>query len=199
VRTLVVGRYPPPSSSDARGTMTLVRELARAGAEVSVLAQPFSAATRRARIDGPSGAFRVWRLRNRYDEVYVVAEAVLRHPTGHIARLTRIVDCAIWAAVLRRSSRVHIVLLDADNVPGSVGGRTGRLLWRAASRVIVADDHTKQRLVEQGGADASRIDVRDQRATTVPRQDDDWSAAKDAQTASALIRKRAARDRRAAQ
>ena len=149
MRTLVVGIYPPPASAQARGTMALVRDLAENGHDVDVLAQQHAASLLRSRVDGPVGAWNLWRHRRGYDETFVMVDAVLRYPAGRLYRLTRVIDCAAWGLVLRLLRRVALVVRDPGLIPGSVGGRTGRMLWKNASRILVATDYSAQMLVDK--------------------------------------------------
>jgi hypothetical protein len=198
MRALVVGLYPPPASDEARGTMAVVRHLARHEHDVEVMGPPYSAAQHRARIDGPNGAWTLYRCRRRYDEIYVMVEAVLRFPVGTFGRYTRIVDTGVWATVLRRTPNACLVVNEPAQIPGSVGGRTGRMLWQAAPRLLVPNEHAGRMLVEQGGAPAERVEVATLGAAHVPaRWDTGWAGITDQREAAAAIRRRAAADRRA--
>jgi hypothetical protein len=198
MRTLVVGLYPPPASEEARGTMAMVRYLAKQDHDVEVMAQPYSAAQHRARIDGPAGAWAMYRQRRRYDEIYVMIEAVLRYPAGRFGRYTRIIDTSMWATALRRTPNACLVVNEPGAIPGSVGGRTGRMLWEAAPRLLVPNEYTGRMLVEQGGAPADRVQVAEVVSEyETGRWNTGWSGVTDQIDAVALIRRRAAEDRRA--
>jgi len=197
VRVLVIGQYPPPLTAEARRTMAAVRGLAASGARVEVLAQFRSAAQHRGHIDGPRGAWTVWRRAHSYDAVFVLVDSMLRRPIGRLARLTRLVDCLVWALVLRASPRVRLVVADVDAIPGSIGGRTGALLWNSADRIIVTKEYAKQSLVD-AGALAERIEITEPHAEPPGRWREGWQTASDQAHAMDLIHKRAAHDRRAA-
>jgi hypothetical protein len=199
VRALVVGTYPPPATTNARSTMALVRQLTRDGRDVEVLGPPHSAAARRARIDGPAGALELWRNHRRYDEVYVMIDAALRHPVGRLARFTRILDCAVWALALRFAKNTCVVVRDPGGIPGSVGGRTGRLLWQHAPQLLVPNDYSAQMLIDLGGAPADRVRVAATPTEVEPdRWNRGWADVTDQASATAAIQRRAAQDRRRA-
>ena len=198
MRALVVGLYPPPACEEARGTMAMVRYLAKQDHDVEVMGQAYSAAQLRARIDGPSGAWELYRQRRKYDEIYVMIEAVLRFPVGKFGRYTRIIDTGVWAAVLKRTQNACLVVNEPAQIPGSVGGRTGRMLWQAAPRMLVPNEYTGRMLVEQGGAPAERVQVAEVGADFTPaRWNSGWAGVTDQRDAVATIRRRAADDRRA--
>ena len=201
MRVLVVGRYPPPSSPSARETMKAVREAAASERDVEVLSTPGSAAHHRGRLTGPGGAVDAWRRSRGFDAVVVLvtADTPLRiRGGGRRGRLHRLADCLAWGVALRRMPSPTLVVPDPDVIPGSIGGRTGRFLWRGGERVVVPSEYAAQRLVTDGGCDSERIEVRRQPQAAVSRWDTGWEAATDQPTAEELIKRRAADARRAA-
>ena len=101
-----------------------------------------------------------WRGRG-YDAVVVQVEsgAPLRVSHGRRARIDRAVDCLAWGLALRLLRDVTLVVPDTDVVPRSIGGRTGRFLWTAADKLLVAGEHGRRRLVDEGGAAEARIEI----------------------------------------
>jgi hypothetical protein len=199
VRVLVVGSYPPPERHEARRTLETVHRLGAQGHEVEVLSTPESAADVRGPITGPRGALQTLRAGRRYDSVVVQVETntPLRTIHGASARVTRVLDCLFWGFALRWLRDVTLVVSDIHVVHRSVGGRTGRFLWTAADRLLVGSEHTRARLVEEGGADAARIEIMG-RLPDIGRHDDvDWAGLTDAAAIMEEVRRRAAADRRA--
>jgi hypothetical protein len=179
--------------------MALVRELARGGRDVEVLGQPHSAAQHRARIDGPAGATELWKRHRNYDEVYVVIDGLLRHPAGRLSRITRIVDCAIWGYALKYAKNATLVVRDPGTIPGSVGGRSGRLLWEHAARILVPNDYSANMLIDLGGAPRDRVTISEQPTEVEPdRWNRDWTDVSDQASVASEIQRRAAQDRRRA-
>jgi hypothetical protein len=176
-----------------------VHRLGAQGDDVDVLSRRGSAAPIRGPIAGPTGAFTVWWRGRRYDAVVVHVEsgAPLRVSHGRRARIDRLVDCLSWGVALRLVRDVTLVVGDTDVVPRSVGGRSGRFLWTAADRLLVANERGRRRLVDEGGAPEDRVELP---AVTAPaaRSGDGWTGVTDAADVMERVQRRAADDRRAA-
>ncbi len=180
--------------------MSTVQRLGAQGDDVDVLSVRGSAATRRGPISGPLGALQTWRLGRRYDAVVVQVESgiPLRAVHGRRARIDRVVDCLAWGLALRGLRDVTLVVPDPDAVPHSIGGRTGRFLWTAADRLIVASEHGRRRLVDEGGVAEARVELPPAPAVVERADDDAWDGLDDAADVMGRIKRRAAADRRAA-
>jgi hypothetical protein len=200
VRVLVVGSYPPPARAEAHRTVATVHRLGAQGDDVEVLSGRGSAAQRRGPIAGPLGALRTGWLGRGYDAVVVQVEsaAPLRMSRGRRARIDRVVDCLAWGLALRLLHDVTLVVPDADVVPRSVGGRTGRFLWTAADRILVTSDHGRRRLVDEGGVPEARVELPAAAVGVGRAGDDGWDGLTDAAGVMDRIKQRAAEDRRAA-
>ncbi len=200
MRVLVVGSYPPPARREAHATIATVQRLGAEGDDVDVLSAGGSAARLRGPISGPLGAWGTWKLGRHYDAVVVQVEsgAPLRMVHGRSARLDRLVDCLAWGCALRGLRHVTLVVSDTDVVPRSIGGRTGRFLWTAADRLIVASEHGRRRLVDEGGAPESRVELPPATPVVDRPERDAWDGVADADDVMGRIRRRAAEDRRAA-
>jgi hypothetical protein len=201
VRVLVVGSYPPPAHGESHRTVATVHRLGAEGNQVDVLSRTGSAAQLRGDIAGPAGALQTWRRGRGYDAVVVQVEsgAPLRISHGRRARIDRAVDCLAWGVALRLLRDVTLVVPDTDVVPRSIGGRTGRFLWTAADRLLVASEHGRRRLVDEGGAEEARVEL-PAAIPSVERAVDDggWDGVTDIADVMGRIKTRAAEDRRAA-
>jgi hypothetical protein len=200
MRTLVIGSYPPPARRDAYRTLETVHRLGNRGDTVDVLGTPGSAAQVEGAIIGLRGAWNTLRLGGRYDAVFVQVEpnTPLRVVHGRRGRVVRLVDCLVWGSVLRLLPDATLVVPDVDVVHFALGGRTGRFLWTGADRLLVTSDHDRRRLIGEGGADESRVELVPP-ASGITRHDDaDWTACTDAASVMAEVRRRAAADRRVA-
>ena len=200
MRILVIGSYPPPAGAESQQTVETVHRLGAEGNEVHVLSTPGSAAEVLGPVAGPVGALEALRVGRRYDAVVVQVESAspLRMVHRRGARIDRAVDCFMWGLVLRRLRHTTLVVPDPDAVHRSLGGRTGRFLWNAADLVIVTSEYGRRRLVEEGGASATRVAI----LAVAPRSGrpdrDDWNGVRGAPAIMTQIRRRAADDRRAA-
>jgi len=201
VRVLVVGSYPPPAHGESHRTVATVHRLGAQGDDVHVLSRRGSAAQLRGEIAGPLGALQTWWRGRGYDAVVVQVESgsPLRVSHGRRARIDRAVDCLAWGLALRLLRDVTLVVPDTDVVPRSIGGRTGRFLWTAADRLLVTSEHGRRRLVEEGGASETRVEIPAAAAIVERAADDDgWDGLTDAAAVMERIKTRAAEDRKAA-
>jgi len=200
VRVLVVGSYPPPAHGESHRTVATVHRLGAQGDDVHVLSRRGSAASVRGEIAGPVGALQTWWRGRGYDAVVVQVEsaAPLRVSHGRRARIDRAVDCLAWGLALRLLRDVTFVVPDTDVVPRSIGGRTGRFLWTAADRLLVASEHGRRRLVDEGGAPEARVEIPAAAPSVERPADDGWTGLTDAAAVMDRVKKRAAEDRRAA-
>jgi len=200
VRVLVVGSYPPPAQGESHRTVATVHRLGAQGDDVHVLSRRGSAAQLRGEIAGPAGALQTWWRGRRYDAVVVQVEsgAPLRVSHGRRARIDRAVDCLAWGLALRLLREVTLVVSDTDVVPRSIGGRTGRFLWTAADKLLVAGEHGRRRLVDEGGADEARIEIPAAAPSVARPAADTWGGLTDAAAVMDRVKQRAAEDRRAA-
>jgi hypothetical protein len=200
VRVLVVGSYPPPAHGESHRTVATVHRLGAQGDDVDVLSRRGSAAPLRGEIAGPLGAMRTWWRGRSYDAVVVQVEsgAPLRVSHGRRARIDRAVDCLAWGVALRLLGDVTLVVPDTDVVPRSIGGRTGRFLWTAADRILVASEHGRRRLVDEGGAEEARVELPAAAPGVERAAGDGWEGVTNVAEVMDRIKTRAAEDRRAA-
>lgn len=201
MRALVVGSYPPPANGESHRTVATVHRLGAQGDHVDVLSRRGSAAQLRGAIAGPLGALQTWWRGRGYDAVVVQVEsgAPLRVSHGRRARVDRAVDCLAWGVALRLlGGEITLIVPDTGVVPRSVGGRTGRFLWTGADKIMVTSERGRRRLVDEGGAEESRVEL-PAAAPSVERPDDEgWDDLTDVADVMERIRRRAAEDRRAA-
>jgi hypothetical protein len=200
VRVLVVGSYPPPAHGEAHRTVATVHRLGARGDDVVVLSRRGSAAQLGGPTAGPKGAFTAWRHGRSFDAVVVHVEsgAPLRVSHGRRARIDRLVDCLAWGLALRLLRDVTLVVPDTDVVPRSVGGRSGRFLWTAADHLLVSSERGRRRLVDEGGADDSHVELPEVVAPAARPSDDGWAGVGDAADVMERVQRRAADDRKAA-
>ena len=93
-----------------------------------------------------------------------------------------------------------VVVGDPDAIPGSIGGRTGRLFWQNAAHMLVPNDYVAKLLIEQGGAPADRVRVAPHAVEVQPDSwNRGWAEVTDQASATAAIQRRAAHDRRRAE
>lgn len=201
MRVLVIGPYPPLARREASRTMAAVREQVVGGNEVTVLSGAGSAAHRRDEITGWRGALSALRHARGFALVVLLAgpEAPLRAAPGRRGRILRLVDCVAWGLALRLLRRVTVLADDPDLIPGSIGGRTGRFLWSGATRVVVGNERSRERLLTVAGVAPNRVVVAEVDAPTPTDWSEGWESAADRAAAEAAIARRAARDRRAAE
>jgi hypothetical protein len=199
VRVLVIGSYPPPPCREARRTVAAVHRFGARGDDVDVLSTPGSAAQFRGPVAGPRGAWETWRLGRRYDAVVVHVErdAPLRTIHGRRARLDRVVDCFSWGFALRRLRNVTLVVEDTDVVHRSIGGRTGRYLWTAARAIQAGSEHARRRLIDEGGAPETRVELLPATTSATRHDEQSWDGVHGAVAIMEEVRRRAADDRRA--
>ena len=200
MRVLVIGSYPPPARGEAHRTVATVHRLGARGDHVDVLSRRGSAAQLRGPIAGPLGALQAWWRGRGYDAlvVHVESGAPLRISNGRRARIDRAVDCLAWGVALRLARDVTLVVPDTDVVPRSVGGRTGRFLWTAADHILVTSERGRRRLVDEGGALESRVELPEAAPGIERATEDGWTDVRDVNDVMERVQRRAAEDRRAA-
>lgn len=162
MRVLVVGAYPPYPGRSAQVTRDEVRALLLDGHDVHVLSPRPSAAHTHAALVGVRGAFALARRSRRFDKVIVRLGPglFLRRDTRHLARVRRLVDVALLGGALRLWRHGTLQIDDLSCVPGSVGGRSGLLLWTSVDEVVVADEVAKRAVHGGSGLPVERIVVR---------------------------------------
>lgn len=200
MRVLVIGSYPPPAHGESHRTVATVHRLGAQGDHVDVLSRRGSASQLRGEIAGPAGAFHAWWRGRTYEAVVVQVESgsPLRVSHGRRARIDRAVDCLAWGLALRLLHDVTLVVPDTDVVPRSIGGRTGRFLWTAADHLLVASEHGRRRLIDEGGADEARVELPAAAPSVERPADEGWDDVTDVADVMDRIKTRAAEDRRAA-
>jgi len=164
---LVAGSYPPAPDSGA--TLATVRALLRDGRDVCVLAPEPGAAHEHAPLSGLAGAWSLARRARRFDALVVHMDPGLPWRAG-TGRGRRAAECLAWSWALARYRDVRVEVGDLRALPGSVGGRAARRMWRAVTHVTVADDGDRRFLHEHAGIALDRISTRapEVAASTVP-------------------------------
>ncbi len=158
MRVLVAGPYPPSPSPEAGATLDQVRRLLGEGHEVEVVSPEPGAAQRFAPLTGPSGAWWILRHRLGFDALVVVIGATMPLRPG-VGRLGRLLDCSTLGLAMRVWPLVTFDGRGLRGVPGSIGGRSGQLLWRRADHVVVGSDADQAWLHDIGAVDLEVISV----------------------------------------
>jgi hypothetical protein len=149
----------PEPGPETQATLASVREELAAGHDVRVLSPLPGAAHEHDHLVGVLGAWALLRRARRYDGVVLHVEPGLPLRVGS-GRLRRVVECAALSVALSRFDAVTVHFADIAAVPGSVGGRTGRLLWRSVTRAVVRDEADRWIVHEHGGVPLERIEAR---------------------------------------
>lgn len=160
MRVLLAGPYPPEPSLEAAATLNQARRLVAEGHDVEVVSPTPGAAHRYARLTGPQGAW--WLLRHRPGfDALVLSVGPTMPLRGGVGRLSRLLDCLALAVALRVWPRVSFEGSGLRGVPGSIGGRSGQLLWRRADEVVVPSEEDRAWLHANTAIPLDRITVAD--------------------------------------
>jgi len=157
---------------------------------------PVSAAHRHARLAGLGVAWQLARSAPRFDAVVLRIEPGLPFHE----RDGRAVRAAVLIALglsLQPYRDVTIRLDSPVPVPGGLGGRPTRLMWKKASSIVVADEGDRAMLAVVPGVDLARVVLED-RGTDTDAGEDRWPQSSDSDIRNAAlseVRRRAARDR----
>jgi len=133
-----------------------------------------------------------------FDSVVVQLQPGLpvRAKAGH---LDRALSLMAFSLVLARGRHVVIRLESPDDLPGGAGGRAAGRLWRRAERIEVNDEDQRAAFMAEIGKKAERLNVVASCSKTADDEEGGWGYGPDAsiEDVLALVRKRAARERRA--
>lgn len=194
MRVLVVGSYPPSASATAGENLAVAARLVASGHDVEVLSPAPSAAQHHAPLHRLWGPLILARRARPYDAVVMRCEVAIVFPPGS-GRLGRVTRCIAFGFALRWGppATVHLAPMDT---PGFVAVRSGRLLWRHARQLVVANEEDRLRIAEQTPFPVERIEVRPPPPKVLdsrPRAEGDPKRTRIMET----IRAQAAADRRA--
>ena len=201
MRVLVVGSYPPPErrrgAPHARDGPPSRRagQRGRGALDAGIRRQ-----TCAGRSQDRAGALQTLRAGRRYDSVVVQVETntPLRTIHGASARRDRVLDCLFLGirasvAARRRRSSSPTSMSSTDRWAAARDASSGP----RADRLLVGSEYTRARLVEEGGADAARIEIMGPLPDIGRHDDVDWAGSPTPRSIMEEVRRRAATDRRA--
>lgn len=192
-KVLVVGSYPPPFDSSSRLTLSVASKLLKEGALVEVLSSSLrSAAHLRQRLDGWRGCIALWRLASGYDALVLrLEEGLFLQAKGRIAHL---LESLLLSMALRRWRLVLLQLDSPLTMPGGVGGRSGKLIWKRARWIVVLDDESRMVVIRDAKLPQEKVHL----LSIEPgheRAETEGIFVHDRESAMALIKARARLDR----
>ncbi len=159
MRILVVGTSPPPGGSAAARVAAGAAALVAAGHEVEILSpDPRSASHHYRALSGARLGMQLALRARRYDALVLHLEPGLPlSPTTD--RASRALALTLLGAALRAFREVTLRLPSPIPLPGGVGGRATRLMWSAATRVVVSNEEDRGRLRSAPGLAPERVDL----------------------------------------
>ncbi len=198
MRVLVVGSLPPPDGERAKALRSEVVRLLAEGHSVEVVAPNPVAAAHRYLPAGLPGCLRLAKMLGRYDSGVVQVEPGLPVRT-QAGPLEQAASLAAFSLALRRGREVVLRLERVLDLPGGPGGRAALRVWQSAWRIEVGSEDERAALVRAAGAIADRVVVSRAEAADPGLDDGGWGEGADASAENVLelVRRRAARERRA--
>jgi len=114
-------------------------------------------------------------------------------------RFERIVSLIAFSFVLGRGAQVVIRLESLDDLPGGPGGSAALRVWRRADRIVLGSEEQRAAFLGAVGRHGERLAVTASEAIELDDDGGGWVEGADASIEQilALVRKRAARERRA--
>ncbi len=196
---LVVGTTPPGGGAFASALAARAVERRESGDEVVILSPDAgSAAHRTGRLDGFFLAARLAWLARRFDAVELrIEDGMPCRSTSN--RLARGAYLLALGAALGRYGEVTVRPDTPIPIPGGLGGRATRRMWAKASRIVVWNDADEEMMLRTPGVTTGAVEIAD-RQPLAPERERSWptATATDLRSeAMAVVRERAARDRRA--
>jgi len=202
VRVLVVGSLPPPECARTEALRTEVIGLLAEGHTVEVVApDAVAVAHRYMTTAGIPGCVRLATMVSGFDSVVLQLQPGLPVRVG-AGRWERDLSLVALSFALRRGRKVVIRLENLADLSADPGGRAALLVWRRAERIVFGDEDQQAAFVAALGRPVERLVMGSSRthgAQEVDADDSGWGDGANASTESILelVRKRAARERRA--
>jgi hypothetical protein len=161
VRYLVVGTLPPPRVGRSAALLELVGRLEAEGHEVEVVSVGVGdPATRGAGLAAAAGVDTIWTLlRRRAGDTRLVVQVEPALIGAQAGRARRTAGLAALSLALSRWSEVEIRVDSFSDLPGGLGGRAAALLWRRATRIVVASEAQRELLCREAQLDSSMVAV----------------------------------------
>ena len=199
MKVLVLGSLPPPVRPRSQSLRAEVVALLADGNTVEVVSpDPVATAHRYLSASGLPGCAQLWTMVSGFDSMVVQLQPGLpvRPKAGPLERALSLVA---FSLVMSRGRHVVLRLESPEDLPGGPGGRWAARLWRKAERVVVKDEDQRASFRQALGKRAEHIDVVVLGSDAAEDDDGGWGEAGDAsiEDVLALVRKRAARERRA--
>jgi hypothetical protein len=199
MKVLVVGSLPPPERPRSERLRAAVAGLLAEGHTIEVVAvDPIATAHRYLAAGGVPACLQLLTIMPRFDAVVVQLQPGL--PVRAKARgFERALSLGVFALALGRGGEVELRLDSLDDFPGGPGGPAAGRIWRRAGRIVLGDEEQLARFLAALGRRGESLALSS--SPEIVRADDDggWGEGADASVEDvlALVRKRAARERRA--
>ncbi|HUY06485.1 MAG TPA: hypothetical protein VMU99_04430 [Acidimicrobiales bacterium] len=159
MRVLVVGTVPPPGGKGAKELADVVAKRIEDGDEVEILSpDPRSAAHHTANLESLMLPLRLALLSSRFDALELRIETRLPF-ASEVHRALRAVTLFSLGVCFGMYSEVTLRLDSPIPLPGGVGGRATKDMWRRATRIIVANQEDYLRVLFAPGVTEERVEI----------------------------------------
>lgn len=200
MKVLVVGTVPPPGGQNAKELAAVVARRIEQGDEVEILSpDPRSAAHHTANLELLMLPFRLALLSPRFDALELRIET--RLPLGtEVNRVLRGLTLFGLGICFGMYSEVTLRLDSPIPLPGGVGGRATKDMWRRASHIIVQNVEDYRRVLAVPGVKQERLEIAQLTSVEARVTENPWPSPTEDDLRSrvlASIRNRAEAERRA--
>lgn len=200
MRVLVAGTVPPPGGQNAKELAAVVARRVEHGDEVEILSpDPRSAAHHTANLESLMLPIRLALLSPRFDALELRIET--RLPLGNEAnRVLRGLTLFGLGICFGMYSEVTLRLDSPIPLPGGVGGRATKDMWRRASRIVVQNEEDYRRVLAAPGVKEERVEIAQPTVIEKRVEESSWPAPTEHDLRNrvlASIRQRAEAERRA--
>ena len=200
MRVLVVGTVPPPGGQNAKELAAVVSQRVAQGDEVETLSpDPRSAAHHTANLESFRLPLRLALLSPRFDALELRIET--RLPLGtEDNRVLRGLTLFCLGLCFGMYSEVTLRLDSPIPLPGGVGGRATKDMWRRASRIVVHNDDDYRRILAAPGVTTERVEIATSMFVEARARDHPWPSPTEPGLRNevlAVVRQRAESERRA--
>lgn len=200
MRVLVVGTVPPPGGRAARELAAVVSDRIEAGDDVEVLSPDArSAAHHTADLRAILLPLRLLLLSSGRDalELRIEPDLPLGEHTGRAMRAATLFGLGIAFGMY---SEVTLRLDSPIPLPGGVGGRATNDLWRRATRIVVKNEHDRDRVLLAPGVNPESVEIAAPISDDLRRIEESWPVSTESDLRERVqdgIRRRAQAERRA--
>ena len=200
MRVLVVGTVPPPGGRNAKELAGVVAHRVAQGDEVEILSpDPRSAAHHSGNLQGLMLPLRLALLSPRFDVLELRIETRLPLDT-EVNRVLRGLTLFGLGVCFGMYSHVTLRLDSPIPLPGGVGGRATKDMWRRASRIVVQNDEDYQRVLAAPGVNEARVEIAPPAIVEPPMKEASWPSPTEPDLRNQVlagVRRRAEAERRA--